>query len=255
MSLLNWVKEREDGLQVSGPIGAVALAVFGQQVSPHLSQNFGSTKMYLDTSHLPMGEKELTFFIAAFSMLAKLAKADGEISSSEKQTVGRFIQSGLKLNKEKSDLALTVFHVARNVDFTFEDFARQFKDINKRKPLMLENFMDVLLCLAAADQVFSAEERKLLAVARDIFEIPEAKFNQLKQRHLDNSNKHYQILGCSPDDPPSVIKRNYLKLSKQFHPDRVMEEGMPKEFSSVAKERYDQIEAAYAAIQSSEEMD
>ena len=250
MSLLNWVKEKEQGFQINGPIGTVALAVFGQQVNPHLQQGFGSTRMYLDTSHLPMGEKELTFFITAFSMLAKLADADGDISSTEKRTIGRFIQDGLKLDQDKSELALTIFRVARNVDFTFEDFAKQFKEINKRKPAMLESFMDVLLALAAADQVFSAEERKLLTVARDVFEISEARFEQLKQRHLQDANTPYHVLGCSPNDPLDVVKKNYLKLSKQWHPDRAVKEGMPAEFSAVAKQKYEQIEAAYAAIQS-----
>lgn len=249
MAWFSWIKDSEKGFPVKGPIGSVALAVFGAQVSPHVRENFTGATMYLDTSHLPMGNRELAFFIAAFAMLAKLAKADGDISGTEKKVVGRFIQNGLKLTDERRELALTIFHVARNVEFTFEDFARQFRDINKNRPEMLESFLDVLLCLAAADQVFSAEERKLLAVARDIFGIPEERFNQLKQRHQENINSHYHVLGCSPDDSPASVKKQYLKLSRKFHPDHVSKSGMPEEFSSVAQERYEKIEEAYAAIQ------
>src|SRR5690349_6224214 len=54
-------------------------------------------------------EKHLAFFTCVFSMLAKLAKADGAISTDEIKVVEQFMRAELSLDPRREKLAKDVF--------------------------------------------------------------------------------------------------------------------------------------------------
>ncbi|UCD88765.1 MAG: TerB family tellurite resistance protein, partial [Desulfobacterales bacterium] len=67
------------GFAMAGPLGAIAGAALG-----HAFDSNGHHYQTAERPRLAPGEEaQFTFFVAAFSMLAKLAKADGRISREE----------------------------------------------------------------------------------------------------------------------------------------------------------------------------
>jgi DnaJ like chaperone protein len=65
------------GFAMAGPLGAIAGAALG-----HAFDSNAQTYYIDERARLSSGEEaQFTFFVAAFSMLAKLAKADGRVSS------------------------------------------------------------------------------------------------------------------------------------------------------------------------------
>ena len=56
------------------------------------------------------------------------------------------------------------------------------------------------------------------------------------------------MLGVSPTDPMPVIRRRYLELVRENHPDRLAARGVPQEFMSIAVERMKAINAAWDSI-------
>ena len=78
------------GFALGGPIGAVAGAAFGhsfdRKEALYLAQEH-SQHQRLSTDE----ESQLTFFVAAFSMLAKIAKVDGSVSDKEIASIEGFM--------------------------------------------------------------------------------------------------------------------------------------------------------------------
>ena len=110
------------GFALGGPLGAVAGAAFG-----HTFDSSSKQRYINDNTRFSSGEEaQFTFFIAAFSMLAKLAKTDGRISKEEIDSIEDFMVKDLNLNPESRRLAMNIFHAATRSQETFHDFANQF---------------------------------------------------------------------------------------------------------------------------------
>ena len=79
------------GFALGGPLGAIAGAAFGHA----FDKSHYDVEPERAIRQRPGQEAQFTFFVAAFSMLAKLAKADGRITQGEIDTINRFM---LQLN-------------------------------------------------------------------------------------------------------------------------------------------------------------
>jgi len=58
----------------------------------------------------------------------------------------------------------------------------------------------------------------------------------------------YKALGVSKDSSDAEIKRAYRKLMSQYHPDKLMGQGMPEDMIAMATEQAKEIQLAYDLI-------
>ncbi|WP_439238707.1 co-chaperone DjlA [Lonepinella sp. BR2919] len=58
----------------------------------------------------------------------------------------------------------------------------------------------------------------------------------------------YKVLGVSATDDQQTVKRAYRRLMNENHPDKLVSKGLPKEMLEMAKEKAQQIQAAYDLI-------
>ena len=56
------------------------------------------------------------------------------------------------------------------------------------------------------------------------------------------------MLGVSPSDDPTKIKRAYRKLMSEHHPDKLVAKGLPPEMMEIAKQKAQSIQAAYDLV-------
>jgi hypothetical protein len=63
----------------------------------------------------------------------------------------------------------------------------------------------------------------------------------------------YEILGIAPAADSTMIRQRYLKLAKQYHPDRFGGVELPTEVATYLSAMARRINAAYAAVQSEAE--
>jgi DnaJ like chaperone protein len=188
-------------------------------------------------------------FVSTFSMIAKMAGADGAVTKNEVQAVDRFMSNVLKLNEQRRTFAIRVFNAARSSPKTFEDFARQYKRQLKDKPEMYEWMVDVLLRISLADAVFSDAEERILTKACEIFDVDLERCRQLVQKRAGSAvNAHYKAIGCEPSASDEEIERIHSTLSAKYDPDNILAMGLPEEFVEVARAKRDAIERAYKAI-------
>ena len=232
------------GFALGGPLGAIAGAALGHTFDASHEPYYQDARRRL--SHHE--QSQMTFFVATFSMLAKLAKVDGHISPEEIQTIEDFMARDLNLNPESKRFAAQVFETAINSPMSFQDFASQFYQNFQRQPQLLDLMIDVLFRLSIADGSLSPSEENLIKSAATIFNFGERKYKELKSRYAPDFERHYAILGTDSKATNEEIKKQYRKLVKEYHPDMVASKGLPEEFTKFANDKFREIQEAYDTV-------
>lgn len=235
------------GFMIGGPIGAVAGAAFGHTfVDKRDNTSFIDTNIYQKLSY---GEEaQLTFFVAAFSMLAKIAKADGRVSEKEIESIDSFMFNDLHLDSQSRESAINIFRQAINSQESFEAFATQFYQTFSSQPRIIELMMDILFRVSVADGGITLEEERLLLSAARIFNYSPTDYARLKSMYIKESNRFYAVLQCDETASNEEIKKQYRKLVSEYHPDKIASKGLPEEFINFAGDKFREIQEAYDNI-------
>jgi DnaJ like chaperone protein len=245
MGLIGKIVGGTIGFALGGPLGAIAGAVFGhafdsppgRQLEPGYAEPLSSVE-----------ESQLAFFVGTFSMLAKLAAADGTVKKEEIQTVESFAINDLGLSAQSRTIAFNIFRTALDSPACFEDFAHQFYERFYQQPQMVEMMIDIMLRVGVADGTLHASEEAMIMSAVGIFNFDQNRYHQLKSRYVGVSDQAYHVLGCNTDDPIDTIKQRYRKLVQDYHPDKIASKGLPEEFNQLAHEKFREIQEAYDTI-------
>jgi DnaJ like chaperone protein len=227
------------GLFMAGPLGAVAGAALGH----HLFDREDRT----EPETLPLrqaDQAQAAYFVCLFSILGKMAKADGVVTSEEINTVDQFL-STLSLPEQEKQYARNIFNEAKKSPYTIDDFASQLYQVNQSKPIVLISFMDLLFKLASADGKLHEAEEAALYRLKAIFRISDTQFFNLRSVHFRQNDMYFRVLNCTEESTDEEIKANYRKLVKEYHPDMIISQGMPEEFVDAATKKFQEIQAAY----------
>ena len=230
------------GLFMAGPIGAMAGAALGHVLFDKENS--------IASRALPFGHTEQTqaaYFISLFSILGKLAKADGVVSREEVNIVNQFLDT-LRLPEQQKQFARNIFNQAKNSPYSIDDFAAQLYQVNHAQPTILLSFMDLLFKIAAADgKLHAAEEAALLRI-KNIFRISDRQYENLKSVYFKQDDRYYRTLNCTKENSDDEIKSSYKKLVKEYHPDMIISKGLPEEFVEVATKKFQEIQEAYNIV-------
>ena len=83
-----------------------------------------------------------------------------------------------------------------------------------------------------------------------IFGLNEVQFNSIiESRKSSDKLNPYIVLESNPDDSIENIRKKYLKLSKEHHPDLLMSKGVPQEVIDESKAKMRAINSAWDKIQ------
>lgn len=256
------------GFFLGGPLGLIAGAVFGHVIdkSSELenSNNFNgsenpngfqdgyfhndySRRFFFNTGY---GRHQMVFFVGAFSMLAKLASADGQVSENAKRKVSEFMINDLHLTGQSYYNAVNIFNNALNQNISFESLVNQFYSNFRNSPAILQLMIDIFYRVANADGIVSSNEERLITYAARVFQIPQSILDSIKRRYGVSSapSKAYAVLGLTENATEEEIKKSYRKLILEFHPDTVAAKGMADEFKEYATKKFREIQEAYETI-------
>ena len=236
------------GFALLGPLGAIAGAAFGHAFDKNDSRYLEGGAAAGGPAVTAGEQAQFMFFVAAFSMLAKLTKADGRVSKEEIDSIEKFMLYDLNLDPQGRQVAMNIFRTAVQSPETFESFAQQFYGQFRGQPQLLDLMIDIMLRVSLADGAMSSTEEQLILSAVRIFNFSEEHYRRISSRYIKHVDKSYAILGCSPDDPDDQIKKQYRRQVGEYHPDKIASKGLPEEFTKFAAEKFREIQEAYEKI-------
>ena len=83
-----------------------------------------------------------------------------------------------------------------------------------------------------------------------IFGLNQSQFNSIKEsRKSSDKLNPYIVLESKPEDELRDIRKKYLKLSKEHHPDLLLSKGVPQEVIDESKKKMRTINSAWDQIQ------
>ena len=239
------------GFMMGGPLGAIAGVAFAHVLGQSREADRISGSSYYQNYNRRMNTVDhahMTFFVGAFSLLAKLAKADGEVTRSEEATIRRFMIEELRMDQTSQYTALRIFDAALDSSESYVDIAQQFYREFRGRPQILELMIDIMFRVAVADGSASKAEGNMILHIVRIFSFTQAQYDRIKERYVVNTNKYYAVLNCRPEDDDETIKKSYRKLVRENHPDIIASKGLPDEFQQVAADKFREIHEAYEKI-------
>jgi DnaJ like chaperone protein len=243
------------GLLLGGPLGAIAGAALGHilidkqsaLIRRDYSTGYASGYSSAQPEFVGAEQAQASYFISLFSILGKLSKADGVVSREEIAVVQNFINN-LPMAESQKEFARRIFREAKNSPYAIEDFAAELYRTAGMQPAVLVSFFNLLFQIAAADGTLHPAEEAALKSIKNIFNISESQYENIKAVYFKDVDKYYKILNCTPACSNEEIKSNYKKLVKDFHPDKIIAKGLPEEFVDFASERFREIQESYEKV-------
>jgi DnaJ like chaperone protein len=205
------------------------------------------------------------FFNSLFTLLGHVAKADGHISEFEiKLTEAFMVKMGL--NTEHRQEAIRLFKVGAASEFDLAGQLKIFMTAAQRSPNLRQMLLVYLINLAMSDGHLDANEVNVLRDVAQHIGFSRIAFDQLlhmigaqnsfakdAKPHVNDLNLAYEALGVTKEHSDSDIKKAYRKLMSQYHPDKLIGQGLPDDMVKAATERSQEVQAAYEMIKKSRE--
>ena len=224
------------GFSLGGPFGALLGSFLGGKISNISSSNtFGSQQ-----------NSQQIFALSLIILSAKLSKADGRVSKEELIAV----KEKLQIPDSEIDQVAKIFNKSKDESTGYEPYAKQISEIFKGNQNVLEEVINILFYIAEADRNVSNEEESMIANIAFIFGLSQNQYESIKEsRKSSDKLNPYIVLESQPTDDLKSIRKKYIKLSKEHHPDLLISKGVPIEVINESKNKMRAINAAWDQIQ------
>ena len=225
------------GFSLGGPFGMLLGSLIGGKISRARpgARNFGA-----------FAQSQQVFALSLIVLSAKLSKADGQVSKEELIAV----RDKLKIPENEVEQVGKIFNKAKQESTGYEPYAQQIAQIYKNSPNVLEEVINILFYIAEADGNISQSELDMIQNIARIFGLNQTQFNSIKEsRKSSDKLNPYIVLESKPEEDLQVIRKRYLQLSKEHHPDILISKGVPQEVIAESKKKLRAVNSAWDQIQ------
>lgn len=230
--------------------------------------------------------REDRFLRYLFSILSKLAKADGRVDASEVKTAQRvFDRFGFAAQRRK--FCANIFNKAKDDTVSIFWYAEQFGNQVTDNEVCIFVY-ELLWDVACADGWLHPKEKEILQDICQYLHIPSSFYSsnyqwrsgtfkegyrreenrqsgnqqeqQPKRRHewrkpyvsgRSSILEAYEILECDMSATDAEVRSAYRKVAKRYHPDCLRQNGVPEEMIARETDRMKQVNAAWEDIKRS----
>ena len=223
------------GFSLGGPFGMLLGSLIGGKIS-RPKGSFNNS----------FAQPQQVFALSLIVLSAKLTKADGQVSKEELIAV----KDKLKIPDNELDQVGKIFNKAKEESTGYQPYAEQIAQIYKNNLNVLEEVINILFYIAEADGNISDAELNMIEDISRIFGLNQTQFNSLKEsRKSSDKLNPYVVLESNPEDNIADIRKKYIKLSKEHHPDLLLSKGVPVEVIEESKKKMRAINSAWDQIQ------
>ena len=226
------------GFALGGPLGAI----IGMMIGGSFDR---SARKFSSSNQISQQQKQNVFALCIIVLSAKIAKADGQVTKEEIYT----FKEKFNIQAEEMSEVSKIFNEAKKSSFGFKNIADQVGNLFSDNKVLLEQLLNNLFYIAEADGLTSINELEVLRSISQSFHFNETDFQRIFHSRLNNKESDpYKILGVTREDSDNNIRKKWIKLSKEHHPDYLIAKGMPKEFIKEANKELSSINLAYDKI-------
>jgi DnaJ like chaperone protein len=269
------------GLATLGPWGAALGVLIGHQFdagSGPLNGLFGGGANPAQVNAL--------FFPTTFRVMGHIAKADGRVSEQEIASA-RAVMHALRLSQPQMLSAMGYFNEGKQPGFPLEQALSQLRSAIAPYPELASFFVEIQLQAALAGDGLSDVPRARLQRVSLLLGVSAAQFARLEsilrwqQQATAGARsagaggagsaggtggagsqssreaqlaRAYSLLDATPGMSDDQIVKAYRRQMSRHHPDKLQANGLPDSMLERAKERTQQIQAAYESIRAARGM-
>jgi DnaJ like chaperone protein len=258
------------GKLIGGVIGYYSFGIFGAFAGAYVGHMFDQAfyKFRQDESPEVLQAIQTTFFNTTFTLIGYLAKADGRVSEEEIDETQKLMEK-MGLTADHKREAIRLFKVGADPDFNPDATLHTFREFCGNRPQLKQMLIVYLINTALADGTLDDKEESALRDIAKGLQFSHLAFEQLlrmvraqesfsgnhyqthTQNHSDALAMAYEALGVDKSISDKDLKRAYRKLMSEYHPDKLMGQGVPDDMIKVATERSQEVQAAYDLIKKS----
>ena len=225
------------GFSFGGPFGALLGSFIGSKISSNNNSQY---------EKISTNQKQHIFALSLIVLSAKLSKVDGHVSKEELLAV----KEKLRIPENEIDQVAKIFNKAKEDSSGFEVYAEQIAQIFKDNFNILEEVINILFYIAESDGKVSNSEELMIANIAHIFGLSQNQYERIKESRKESDKLNpYVVLESSPEDDLQIIRKRYIRLSKEHHPDLLLNKGIPEEIINESKIKMRAINSAWDQIQ------
>jgi len=246
------------GLLVGGPWGAALGVLLGHQFDHAAGTGRSGAAAAARINAL--------FFPATFRVMGHVAKADGRVSEQE-IAAARAIMHSLHLGPEQTRRAIGFYTEGKQPAFDVQRAVRELREALWPHPQLTFYFMEIQLHAAVAGNGLGERPRQRLRTIAAQLGIDVADYAQIEAlarwrsggaapdgaaagaaTGADRLAEAYRVLEVEPSASEEQVVKAYRRQMSRHHPDKLQAKGVPESMLEHAKERTQQIRAAYELI-------
>lgn len=210
--------------------------------------------------------RQWLFFRTTFQVMGQLTKSKGRVTEVDIQVASLFMDR-LQLHGEARIAAQQAFREGKQNQFPLRETLKQLRSICFGRFDLIRIFLEIQFQAAFADGLLHPNERQVLYVIAEELGISHVQFDKFlsmmeggrpfNSGHRGNYQQAQQgptmkdackVLGVNSHDDATTIKRAYRKLMSEHHPDKLVAKGLPAQMMEMAKQKAQEIQAAYDLI-------
>lgn len=221
-------------------------------------------------------QRQALFFSTTFQVMGHLTKSKGRVTEADINLASALMER-MQLHGAARTAAQQAFREGKQPDFPLREKLRELRSICFGRVDLIRMFLEIQLQAAFADGSLHPNERAVLYVIAEELGFSRVQFDQFLsmmeggrqfgggyqqqgQYQQQGGFGGYQrqsgptladackVLGVKPNDDATTIKRAYRKLMSEHHPDKLVAKGLPPEMMEMAKQKAQEIQAAYDLI-------
>ncbi|WP_438334018.1 co-chaperone DjlA [Edwardsiella tarda] len=223
-------------------------------------------------------QRQELFFRTTFQVMGHLTKSKGRVTEADIQVASMFMDR-LNLHGEARMMAQQAFREGKEPGYPLRERLRELRSVCFGRIDLIRIFLEIQLQAAFADGQLHPNERAVLYVIAEELGFSRAQFDQFlgmmeggrqfgggyhqsggQQGYYQQQGGFYappqgptledacKVLGVVPSADATTIKRAYRKLMSEHHPDKLVAKGLPPEMMELAKQKAQEIQAAYDLI-------